>query len=167
MILLATMAIAGSLVADPVVGRLMERAKGCISANAADVERAEANLADAQAFLLDDVCAAPVSLLERYQASTILLESLRRQQPADYDDDDSPIVDPKIRARMKALAAKQRELYSHASISEETGELVLPKGASSATLFMTGAPGRQTASPELRAFAARALLDARKARQTR
>jgi hypothetical protein len=161
-------AAAVALAADPGFDRVTERAKACILANAADVERAEPSLADAATFLLDDVCAVPVTVREQYGWSRTVKANMQRPSPTPYYDDEDGSPTPAVRAKMQAAAAKQRDAYARATISEETGDIVLPEGADAGTnLIITSGAARQAAGPELRAFAAKTLLDARKARQTR
>jgi len=164
---LAAMAVA-ALAADPAYGRVVERAKACISANAADVERLEPSLTAASDFIVGDVCAVPVAVQARYEASHKWLSSM---QGLAFDgwDDEGAVADKKTAKAMKSMIAKQREVYTAATIREDTGDLVMPPGANNTTSFVIGVAGtaRDAASPELRAFAAKTLLDARKARLAR
>jgi hypothetical protein len=160
--------MAAALAADPAFGRVTERAKACITANAVEVERAEPSLAGATDFLLGDVCAESIEVRERYQSSAATLEGLRSERGPTDIYDELPSVDTKAAARMKAAAAKQREIYARATINEDTGEISLPPGAEPTyQIAIVGMNGRQPASPDLRAFAAKALLEARKARLAR
>jgi hypothetical protein len=161
MILLATIAAAAAM-ADPAIARINARAEACITANAADVERAEPNLSSAVDFLLNDLCALPVAVNQRYRQSVELLGVYRGSPQMFAPDEDA---DPKLAAKLNATAKKQMDAYAHATISEETGEIILPAGTQNLAMLTVMAQTQPT--PELRAFAAKALLDARHARQTR
>jgi hypothetical protein len=164
---------------------LAARADACIAGHAAEVARAEANLASAVDLLVNDLCAPEIELAQRYEASTRVLGLLQGQQKSMMEKmaaapaptpaaghpapgAPSPQVAPAMASMQaqhnQAQEAKMAELEK-ARVSPETGEIVgLP--ASQAGMFsLVSLVFEQLqhnhSPPRYRAAAARAMLAAR------
>ena len=165
---LALVAGSASAADDSALARLTARAEACIRANAPDVERLETSLLSATDFLAGNLCAVEVGARENYARNSAMLASMRSMQNSGWDDDEDASASPvAAKARQKA-ADKMKALYAKMQIDPETGEVKAPAGSSLLMGFTITSGNRLVEVPaDLRALAARATLDARRARLTR
>ena len=146
---------------DAALERLKAKAEACIQANAAVVEHNTASLTDAATFLTEYACANEVGVFERYRTNVAMLSNMRGMGQLAGGGDDDGDTSPQT----KALLAKQAAMYQAAHIDPDSGEIVYPAGTSPTFGAGIDILARSSdAPPELRALAARALLDARQAR---
>lgn len=163
--LIAAVAAAASLLtaagahADANQDRLDGLARDCIARNAADVERATNNLTDATDFLLTNLCALEMRARDQYQSNTSALENWKKPDVDNYTIGLEGI-DAKTRKTWAQFSAQQKAKYAAMSVDPNTGAIV---GGDFAPYLDFAGYGAQPAA-EFRAYAARAVLDARKAR---
>ncbi|HEY2176948.1 MAG TPA: hypothetical protein VGH15_00070 [Caulobacteraceae bacterium] len=183
---------AGGAAAQEAQTRLAAKAEACIAGHAAEVARAEPNLAAAVDVLVGDLCAPEIELVQRYEASSRMLGLLRSQQQTSVQRTTAPppvpaeppgvqVVQPQGAAPSPAVAAmaamRERERQSQeaklaelqqARVSPETGEIEgLPPSQAGMFSVVSLAldqlrPNRSPA--RYRAAAARAVLSARAGR---
>jgi hypothetical protein len=154
---------------DPAQMRLTARALACITGAAADIERAEPNLAAAVDVLVSDLCAEEIGVSERYRANSRILGLLKAQAKPGVSLA-SPSATPPSAAQLKKNEAQDEKLRAldAVRVNPDSGEIEgLPKQQEVLGdiwgLVRGIFPGPVPA--QYRAAAARALLAARQARQ--
>jgi hypothetical protein len=153
---------------DPNLARLTAQAEDCVRAAIPSVERADPSLASGADLILDDLCAAEIAKLGRYQQGLRMLEIYRNQGTSDDPDAYGEELKPAQRAKAAKAQAQFTDMVAKAHVDPETGQIVFPPDApaslnqmSTVLLVSTGTP----AWPELRALTGRLLLEARLARK--
>ena len=149
---------------------LKSKAEACIGNYADAVERADPNLSDAAAFLVDYICVSEIGAFERYKTNSALLSAMRNTAseasgwtlyPPGAGSKDQMSV-------LQAEAQHQMAVYAKASLDPETGEIVLPASAAPGDLsyggFMADRDEGVMASSYFRSIAGRAVLKARQSR---
>ena len=122
--------------------RLAAKAEACIADHAAEVARAEPNLASAVDLLVNDLCAPDIELDQRYQASAKLLALIKSQQKSSMAKTAAPapavsvvghpaaLTTPQATSATSEIAARQQQTreakqaeLDQARVSPETGEI--------------------------------------------
>ena len=160
-----------ALSADAAATRLTAAMETCLKSNASSVDQAEPSLFDGANFLIMELCAREVATRQSYLNNTKLLDELRQSANAPVDDRFSRTAEDKLqleKARADTIAA-----YAVAFVDPITGELVTPQkpprsftslDPAMTQIFTRTMDQAGIAPADVRAFAARALLDARMAR---
>jgi hypothetical protein len=141
------------------------RVEACIDEHAPDVERATTSLTDAVGFLVQNLCAVEVHRLNHYHDSASKLAAARKAAVDAADDIEGT---KKEIAEAKAALATYREALDRISVDPETGDITIPPAPPHVDVGPASpfSPGDffDPISPDLRAVAARAVLNARLAR---
>jgi hypothetical protein len=156
-------------VADEGFVRVHAAAEACVTQNAAKVESSDSSLRDAVQFLVADLCVQEIALVVSYKANLDLLNVLKRSSTRyQYDSSSSRLEN----ARAREAFAKRRKAIEEAYIDSMTGEIKMDEAAAEAPFQEGGlhevvvTASRTEISPpnDIRALAARAILNARAAR---
>ncbi|HWA63980.1 MAG TPA: hypothetical protein VG939_21590 [Caulobacteraceae bacterium] len=162
---MATIAIAGRAAAadlldvkqTPIAARAIE----CLRAHASEVAAATPTLTDAVDFLMTDLCAEEVGRYKSYltNASWLRLTQSPTVGVAIVDSGDAPSTPSSRRS-----AAQWQATMAAATIDPDTAEIRLPPGAKMSLPVTNWSEAlRQDNDAYLRAVAAKAILEARKA----
>lgn len=163
------MASGTPVVANESFARVHAVAEACITQNAAKVESSDASLTDAVQFLVADLCVREIASVVSYKANFDLLNVLKRSSTRyQYDPSSSRLEN----ARAREAFAKRRKAIEEAYVDPTTGEIKIDEAAAAAPFQEGGlhevvvTASRTEISPpnDIRALAARAILNARAAR---
>ena len=170
--LLSASAICGPAYSTDDAGtRLTAAMESCLKANASAVEQAEPSLVGAVNFLTADICGREVAGRQAYVNNTKLLNDMRQSADAPIDDRFNPSAEEK--QRLEKVRADTVAAVAKAYVDPVTGELMMPEklprsfnslDPAMAQIFTRTMDQAGIASVDARAFAARALLDARMSR---
>ncbi len=164
-----------ALIASPVLAEdagaasLTGKAEACIAAAAPDAERLNASLSTAAQFLVEYLCAPQVGRREKFLKSSkelVILRASAESVLAGFDVDQTSDALPIRLKRMQDRRERLRDAYEKAYVDTVTGEIVMPPVAADIKAMATiGMDAKFTgAADDLRQFAGRAVLEARKTR---